>query len=117
MLKKTIGCVAGAVTGFLNGFFGAGGGMAAVPMLKMSGLKTVKAHATSLMMMLPLSMASGWFYLQSGRFRFQDVLVYIPGGIVGAVVGAWLLPRLQSKWIRRVFGLLVLYSAVRLLLK
>ena len=47
--------LAGAAGGAANGFFGSGGGLLSVPALESGGLETKKAHATSLAIMLPLS--------------------------------------------------------------
>ena len=59
----TRAAVTGAACGLLNGLFGAGGGMAAVPLLKAGGLPQKKAHATSLAVILPLAAVSAAFYL------------------------------------------------------
>ena len=47
-LKKFTPALIGTLCGMLNGLFGAGGGIAAVPLLKASGIPLKKAHATSL---------------------------------------------------------------------
>ena len=57
----------GLVAGILNGLFGAGGGVAVVPMLENAGIEPKKAHATSISIILPLSILSGIFYLISGH--------------------------------------------------
>lgn len=104
----------GILIGFLNGFFGAGGGMLAVPLLKKQGLDEKKAHATSVAIILPLSAISAYLYSKSNNIGISSIFDYLPGGIVGAIVGAILLSKLSSKWIRKIFGILMLYSAWRL---
>ena len=59
-MKKITGkwgraALTGGLCGVLNGLFGAGGGIAAVPLLKAGGLEQKKAHATSLAVILPLA--------------------------------------------------------------
>jgi uncharacterized membrane protein YfcA len=54
-------------------------------------------------------------YLQAGRFTLGEAWVYLPGGLLGALCGAWLLPRLKSVWLHRIFGVVILFSAIRLL--
>lgn len=115
-MKIPIVLAAGTATGFLNGLLGAGGGMVAVPLLRALGLSEKESHATSIAVILPLSLLSGFLYLRHGRFALTDALIFLPGGALGAIVGAFLLKRLSPVWIRKVFGILVLYSAVRLLL-
>ena len=107
----------GLASGLLNGLFGAGGGMVAVPMLHSAGLPAQKAHATSIAIIFPLSAVSAFLYSQSGNLPWKDALSYLPGGIAGCLAGSFLLPRINSLWLHRIFGALVLFSAVRLLLR
>lgn len=109
--------MAGLASGFLNGLFGAGGGMVAVPMLHSAGLSTRESHATSIAIILPLTLASSFLYYQQGQLSFSDALPYLPGGLVGALVGAWLLKKVNPIWLHRLFGLLILFAAVRLLIQ
>lgn len=107
----------GVAAGFLNGIFGAGGGMIVVPMLNKAGLSTEETHATSIAVILPLSILSSILYFSLGHVDFMDAAVYIPGGLVGALLGGWLLPKIKTVWLHRIFGSLVIYSAVRLLMQ
>lgn len=115
--KKFLYYPLGLAAGMLNGLFGSGGGMAAVPMLRGLGVKPEECHATSIVIILPLAIASGFLYLNAGSFTLADAWVYLPGGLLGAIFGAWLLPRLGTVWLRRVFGLVVLFASGRLLLR
>lgn len=107
----------GLVVGVLNGLLGAGGGMVAVPMLRGLGLRAEEAHATSIAIIFPLAVASGFLYLQAGQFALADAWVYLPGGVAGALCGAWLLPRIKTLWLHRIFGVVILLSAIRLLMR
>ncbi len=91
--------------------------MVVVPMLHYDGLPAQRAHATSIAVILPLSVTSGLLYLSKGYLQLSQALPYIPLGLAGALAGGWLLPRVKTVWLHRVFGVLVLYSAVRLLLQ
>lgn len=107
----------GAAAGFLNGLFGAGGGMVVVPMLHRDGLPAQRAHATSIAVILPLSVASSLLYLSMGQLDLASAVQFIPLGLAGAALGGWLLPRIKTVWLHRIFGAIVLFSAVRLLLQ
>lgn len=107
----------GLVVGGLNGLFGSGGGMVAIPMLRGLGLDSKECHATSMAIIFPLALTSGYLYLRGEQFALADAWVYLPGGVVGAVFGAWLLPRLKTEWLRRIFGVIILFAAGRLLLR
>ena len=104
-MKKLKFIVTGAAAGLLNGLFGAGGGMVVVPMLQRDGLPAQRAHATSIAVILPLSIASSLLYLTRGYIDLAAAARFIPFG------------RIKTVWLHRIFGAIVLYSAVRLLLQ
>jgi hypothetical protein len=112
---KIIKLSAGAFCGLLNGLFGSGGGVVAVPMLRFFGLEARKSHATSVAVIFFLSIASVIAYGIRGSLDWQTALTYIPWGIAGAVLGALLLRKIPNSLLRRIFGLIVLISAVRIL--
>lgn len=116
-LKKLKLPVLGLCIGLLNGLFGAGGGLVAVPMLKSLGITGRNAHATSLAIILPLSLISGAFYFWSGQLIIADALVYLPFGVVGSLLGAYLLPRMNTVLLKRIFAVMLIFSAVRMLLR
>ena len=109
--------VLGAAAGFLNGLFGAGGGVAVVPLLEWSGLESKKALATSIAVILPLCVFSALFYLRGITPPWQEALWYLPLGIVGAILGAKFLQKVDNRLLRRIFGGIILASAVRLWLR
>lgn len=114
-IKKWMAWPMGAAVGLLNGFFGSGGGMVGVPMLRAMGLSAQESHATCIAVIAPLAVVSAWLYLRQGAFALSDAWIYLPGGLAGAAVGGWLLPKLKSVWLHRVFGCLILFAAWRLL--
>ena len=91
--------------------------MAAVPLLRAGGLEQKKAHATSLAVILPLAVVSAISYLTAGAVSFSQAAPYLPGGFVGSCAGALLMNRIPSGLLRRVFGGLLIFAGVRLLLR
>ena len=58
-IKKHIKPAAfGVAVGLVNGVFGAGGGMLAVPLLKKSGLDQKQSHANAVAVILPITVIS-----------------------------------------------------------
>ena len=112
---KSIG--GGALIGVINGLLGAGGGMLAVPLLKKSGAEQKEAHATSIALILPLSAISGAAYLLKGNVKLEDALPYLLPGVIGAVIGSFLLKRISDKWLRRVFGVFMIWAGIRLFMR
>lgn len=110
---KTI--LAGLFAGFLNGLFGAGGGMIAVPFLMATGTPQKKAHATSIAIMLPISIMSAVIYFLNKSMHFHDVLPFLPGAVFGTIVGTFVLKKATAVFVRRIFGTLLIFSAVRIL--
>ncbi|MBE7090171.1 MAG: sulfite exporter TauE/SafE family protein [Clostridiales bacterium] len=109
--------VIGGVAGFLNGLFGGGGGMIVVPLLMwMLKLESKVAHATAILIILPLSITSGLFYASFGNL---DVSVLIPAGVGvvgGGIVGAFLLKKLSSKWVVIIFSIVMAVAGAKMLL-
>ena len=108
--------LAGGVTGVINGFFGGGGGIAAVAALKRVGFETKKAHAGAPAAILPLCIVSGIVYIVKGSVSITEVLPYVPGGIVGALIGTALLKKLKPRIITAIFSLILIILGGRLLL-
>ena len=109
--------VAGLFIGLLNGLFGAGGGIVAVTAFQKMGMPDKSAHATAVAVMIFLSAVSGFLYWYNGYVSLADVLPYLPGGIAGAIVGGWLLPKIPDFWLKKIFSIFILYAAVRLFCK
>ena len=114
-MKKSWACFGGFAAGVINGLLGAAGGLAVVPALRKAGASVQQSHATSVAVILPVSILSAVLYLHGGRFSFSDALPYLPGGVLGAAFGAWLLPKLPADLLRRIFGGFMLWAAIRLL--
>lgn len=116
-LKKLYIYLLGLVTGFANGIFGSGGGMIVVPLLEKADVEPQKAHATSIAIILPLSIISTFIYFRYGNFDIKDALKFIPGGIIGAIVGAIFLKKIPSKYLKKIFGIIIIVAGVRLLIR
>lgn len=114
MKRNVKHCLTGLIAGVLNGLFGAGGGVAVVPLLEHTGIPAQKAHATSIAIIAPLSLLSGFLYLQGGHVDLKQALVYLPFGVIGAVTGAFLLKKISNQWLKRIFGVVMILSAIRL---
>ncbi len=107
----------GIAIGFINGLLGAGGGMIAVPVLKKLGFSQKDAQANAIAVILPISLISAALYLLQGNVKIGDAVIYIPGGIIGTAVGTFLLSKLSSSWLKRIFGGFMVFAGVRLLMK
>lgn len=106
--------VAGGLAGLANGFFGGGGGMVLVPLLAgKCGLDQRRAFATSVAVILPLCSLSSLIYLFRGGLDLTAALPYLAGGLAGGWIGGRLFRGVRVDWLRRGFGLLLLYGGVK----
>ena len=105
----------GIPIGFINGFFASGGGIVAVLILqKFFSLDEKKAHATSVMIILPLTIAGAFIYTAAGFSDIPLTIKVASGGALGALTGAKLLSRLSGKFIRIGFGVVMVIASFRM---
>ena len=107
----------GLLVGVVNGLFGAGGGMLAVPILKKIGLSQKEAHANAIAVIVPVTLVSASLYLLRGSVEFKDALYYVPTGVIGALLGTFCLKKISPLWLKRIFGVFMVYAGVRLFLR
>ena len=115
--KNLVKIILGFFIGLINGFLGAGGGNIAVPALKKAGLSVKEAHENAVAVILPLTVLSAAAYLLKGSVTLADALPFIPSGLIGALLGTYLLKKIKSVWLTRIFGGFMIFSGVRMLFK
>ena len=116
--KQKIALVlSGAVIGILNGFFGGGGGMVCVPILKkVLALDAKQSHATAIAVIFPLSLISAFIYVINGYIQSFPLLTVGLGVVLGGITGAFALKFLPPKSIRLIFAVIMFVGGVRLIL-
>ena len=97
----------------VSGFFGGGGGMLCVPLLEYSGLDVKRAHATALVVILPICIVSSVVYIIGGYFDLKQVSCACLGVCIGAVIGAKLLDKITSSAVAIVFAALMIAVGVK----
>ena len=116
MTNKKVTSIIGLAAGLANGLFGAGGGTILVPGLeKFMQYETHKAHATTLAVVLPLSIVSAVIYTWGVDIDWAAVGFVSAGGVVGGVLGAKLLNKLSGAWLNMLFGAFLAAGALRML--
>lgn len=106
--------IQGGIIGLLNGFFGSGGGVIAVPLLERD-CPPNQAHASSVALIFTLSLITAMLYGLSGNLDFAAAWDYIPWGIIGAVSGSIFLKKIKPQRLKRLFGGVVTVAALRML--
>ena len=103
--------IIGAIIGFVNGFWGGGGGMICVPLLMKLVDDPKKAHATTLLVMLPLSIASILVYMFSGAILWLNVVKIGLGFVIGGLIGAYALKVVSNVWLEFIFAGIIVFSS------
>ena len=112
----------GLTAGLINGLLGAGSGIliayalsALSPELR-KDKRDLLANTTAII--LPLSLVSAISYFRSGVLTADTPISrYLLPGIIGGLLGAWLLDKLPQRAIRNLFGGVVLLSGLIMLLR
>ena len=114
MREKQKYLISGALAGAANGFFGGGGGSVFVPLLTgYCRLDQRQAFATSVAVILPLCALSAGIYFLRGGLDLMAALPYLIGGAAGGWAGGKWFKGMNMLWLKRVFGLLLIYGGVR----
>ena len=109
--------LAGLAAGFVNGFFGAGGGMVLVPLLIwLVGLPDKLAFSSAISIILPLCIVSLVIYARHDMLPLSDALPYLLGGAGGGVLAGLWFQKVPAKWLHLALGALILLGGVRLLI-
>lgn len=107
----------GGLAGLANGFFGAGGGLFLVPLLtRWAGMERRRAFATSVAVILPLSLVSAGVYCWKGVLDLTGCWPYLAGGFLGGLLSGKIFHKVPLTFLRRAFGALILYGGVRAVL-
>lgn len=114
--KKKLMFLTGVITGFLNGLFGGGGGMIAVPaFITLIGMEPKKAHATAIALILPTTLISAAVYIFKGYFSLSLDLPVTMGALFGGIIGALLLKKISNGFLIKLFAAVMLAAGVKLL--
>lgn len=115
--KSMVLLIAGLGVGFINGFFGGGGGMIVVPVLTyIVGMPVKKAHATALFIILPITVISCVAYLQRVSVDVTVTSLVALGSIVGGLLGANLLKKASNIFLQVFFALFMVATGLYMFL-
>jgi len=107
----------GALTGLVSGLFGVGGGVVIVPALVAAfRMDQRRAAATSLVALLPISVAGTVTYAISGQVHWLAALLLAVGSVVGSPIGVRLLHRISDRALPWIFVGFIAVVIVSLLL-
>lgn len=105
----------GAITGFVSGFFGVGGGMILVPILLYAGFIMKEAVAISIMQMV-FSSTFGSFLnakKQAGQIAKDGFLIGI-GGFIGGLSSGLIVKTLSNETLQYLFVIILIASVLKI---
>ncbi len=103
----------GAVSGFVSGFFGAGGGVVLIFALSLLiKNEKKKIFAQTALITASFALVSAVIYQLKGNLPFESALKYVLPATLGGALGAFLLAKLKLKLVKRVFALTVILGGL-----
>jgi uncharacterized protein len=85
-------------------------------MVLLLGFDQHVAQGTSLVVIVPAALIGSWTHYRRGTIRLRDAMLVAAGGIVGAAIGSVSALSLDDELLRRLFALVLLATAARMLL-
>ena len=109
--------VIGLLAGILSGLVGVGGGILMIPLLIMFlGLTQHQAQGTALFAMLPpIGILAAMNYYKAGFVKWEYAAVIALAFVVGGYFGSKLSISLPAQTVRKVFGVIMLIGAIKLI--
>ena len=128
MIKKKLGsnakftllALGGLAGGLANGLLGAGGGIIMTFVLEKAMEDEIERRdifANVIAATLPISLLSTAIYAGKGNISTERFSVFVIPAIVGGLVGAFLLSRISTVWLKRIFALLVIWSGIYMVMR
>ena len=108
----------GFFIGFIAGLLGVGGGFLFVPMMIVLGYPTKQAAATSSFVVIFSSFSGFAGHLAEGHFNWPLMIGTGIAVIIASQIGARVMKeKMKARWIKQLFGVVLLGVAVKLLMK
>ena len=110
--------VIGAVTGIMAGMLGIGGAIIMIPaMVFFMGFSQQMAQGTSLAVMLPpIGIFAAYNYWKAGQVNIKFALILAVAFIIGSYFGSKLALNIPQPLLKKIFGILLLVVAAKMLL-
>ena len=109
--------IIGLLAGVLSGLVGVGGGIIMIPLfIMLLGLTQHQAQGTALFAMLPpIGILAAMNYYKQGFVKWEYAAVIALTFVVGGYFGSKLAISLPDQTVRRVFGVIMLIGAIKLI--
>ena len=117
MLSFLFIVVLGFGAGILTGIMGVGGGVVMVPMMVLLlGVSQHLAQGISMLVIIPTVMVAILKLRNSNLFEYRTALLLAAGSIAGSLLSSNMVQLIDGVILKRIFGVLVVYSSIRMIL-
>ena len=103
----------GALTGVLSGFGIGGGSLLLLYLTLCAGMEQFAAGGVNLLYFIACAPAALVSHIRNRLVEGKAVLWCVPTGVVTSVLAALLAARMDTDWLRRAFGVFLLYVGAR----
>ena len=108
MIKILTGFISGIVSGT-----GMGGGTILILCLSIFlGINQKIAQATNLIFFIPTSLAAIYINIKQKKINLKISKIIILGGIIGAIIGATIAKNMDTRTLRKAFGIFLAVIAI-----
>ena len=108
-----VALLAGAVFGFLSGIGVGGGSLLMVWLTMAAGLDPYAARCINLMVFIPCALCASLLRLKQGGLPGKKMTAPIILGAVTAGIISYLCAGMDTQWLKKIFGALLLFTGVR----
>jgi hypothetical protein len=111
-------CLFSFLAGGINGLVGTAGGIIFVYMLTYLTKNDAKDNfATTICAVLPISLISSIVYFKNSKVDFQIISKVSIPCILGGLLGALIIDKIDKKYLSIIFACLVIYSGIKMILR
>lgn len=115
MIKKAI---LGISAGIICGLFSAGGGLVLLPAcIYFLKIEEKKARSTTIFSIMFMVVTAALFYYKDIYMEWNISIQCVVGGIIGSILGSYLLKKMSNKYLKIFFVCFLIYAAINILIK
>ena len=103
----------GTLLGFLSGLGIGGGSLLMLWLTLVLDMQQTAARTVNLLFFLPSAAVACCYRKKQGTLDVKKMLPAIAGGCIGALLGTWLGSALDTLWLKKGFGILLLITGIR----
>ena len=116
MAMTVLPVILGFFAGILTGIMGIGGGVVLVPMMVLLlGVQQHLAQGISMLVIIPTVLVAIFKLRNSHLFQFRMALLLAAGSMLGSLISSNLVQQIDGAILKRIFGILVIYSSYKMI--